>query len=52
MTACKELRKGKLLLQRKNERLLKNVKTFNDIIEELKNKNLITDSVTDIINVS
>ncbi|KAM0727878.1 hypothetical protein ACS0PU_005347 [Formica fusca] len=52
VTACKELRKEKLLLQRKNERLLKKIKTFNDIIEELKNKNLIIDSVTEIMNVS
>ncbi|XP_015436508.1 PREDICTED: uncharacterized protein LOC107191880 [Dufourea novaeangliae] len=52
LRACNGLRREKLLLKRKNERLLKKIKTFSDIIEELQKKNLLTDSLAEILKVN
>lgn len=52
VTACEGLRKEKLLLQRKNERLCNKIESLHDIVKELKTKNLVTNSVADMLNVS
>lgn len=46
------LRKEKLHLLRKNKRLVSKINTFKDIIQDLKEKRLLSDSVADILNVS
>jgi len=52
VAACKGLRKENMLLQCKNKRLLNQIQTTKDIIQELKEKNLITDSVSEMLSVS
>ncbi|XP_011866845.1 PREDICTED: uncharacterized protein LOC105561459 [Vollenhovia emeryi] len=52
LAAFEDMRKDKLLLQRKNERLFTKVQKFKGVIKDLKRKKLATDSVIDILNVS
>ncbi|XP_025995164.1 uncharacterized protein LOC105206304 [Solenopsis invicta] len=52
VAACKGLRKENMLLQYQNKRLLNQIQTTKDIIQELKKKNLITDSVSEMLSVS
>lgn len=52
LNTLKDIKKEKILLQRKNERLYKKVEKFKDIVYHLKEKNLLTDSVADLLQVS
>lgn len=45
LVILEEIRKGKILLQRKNDRLIAKIKMLKYVIKKLKKKNLITDSV-------
>lgn len=50
--AFNKMKKDKLLLQRKNKRLLTKIQTFQDVMKDLKRKNLLAESVTNMLNVS
>lgn len=52
MVACDNLKIENKLLRRKNERLLNKIQTLHDVIEELKSKDLITEAVATILDVS
>lgn len=49
--ACEDLRKKNKELQRTNKQLLTKIETYNEIIQELKEKDLLTSSVAEILNV-
>ncbi|CAL1677361.1 unnamed protein product [Lasius platythorax] len=52
LETVKIMRQEKMSLQFKNDRLISQIKTFKDTIKYLKRKNLVTDSVENILNVS
>lgn len=52
LETVKIMRQKKVSLQLKNDRLISQIKTFKDTIKHLKRKNLVTDSVENMLNVS
>ncbi|KAL0117513.1 hypothetical protein PUN28_010378 [Cardiocondyla obscurior] len=51
LVAFEEMRKEKVLLERKNKRLYEKVQKYKHIVEELKEKNLLTGLVADMLSI-